>query len=104
MLNARLSSLVFWVMTVLLSGIAYRDIPAFFTSAAGVRWMMIWTLPAAWYIMSSKWEKNSAANLDKIKIMAANRAYPGFCSHEGRCSCRNEFFEAMEKHGINLYR
>lgn len=101
--NARLSSRVFWGMTILLSLIASRDIPAFFISSWGVRWMVIWTLPTAWYMMSSRWAKDAAADLDKIKITAVNRAYPGFCSHENLCSCRDEFFNTMEKHGINLY-
>jgi len=101
--KAGLSSIVFWGLTVILLGIACRDVGAFFASSLGVRLMTLWTLPAAWYIMNSRLAARAAQDLSKLKNTAFSRAYPGFCPHENPCGCRREFFDSMEKQGIDLY-
>lgn len=101
--NARISSIVFWSVTVILTIIASRDIPSFFTSNWGVFCLTFWTIPAAWYIMSSRWAEQAAGEFAQLKKTAADRSYPGFCSHETSCSCRDDFLREMEDQGINLY-
>lgn len=101
--NARVSTIVFWSVTVILTIIASRDIQSFFTSTWGVRCLTAWTLPVAWYIMSSRWAEKAAAEFAKLKRTAAERAYPGFCSHETGCTCREDFLKDMETQGIDLY-
>ena len=101
--KARLSSIIFWGLTVLLFGVACRDVAAFFASSLGVCLMTLWTLPAAWYIMNSRLAARAAQDLSKLKNTAFSRAYPGFCPHENPCGCRREFFDSMEKQGIDLY-
>ena len=101
--KARLSRIIFWGLTVVLAGAACRDVAAFFASSSGVRLMVLWTLPAAWYIMNSRLAARAAQDLSKLKNTAFSRAYPGFCPHENPCGCREEFFDKLERHGIDLY-
>jgi len=101
--KAGLSSIVFWGLTVILLGIACRDVGAFFASSLGVRLMTLWTLPAAWYIMTSQLANQAAQKFSKLQDMAVSRAHPGFCIHEHPCGCREEFFDKLERHGIDLY-
>ncbi|NLW44864.1 MAG: hypothetical protein GXY92_06735 [Syntrophomonadaceae bacterium] len=101
--KARLSSIVFWGLTVLLFGVACRDVASFFASSSGVRLMALWTLPAAWYIVSSRLAGQAAQDLSKLKNTAISRGYPGLCPHENPCGCRQDFFDKMEKQGIDLY-
>lgn len=100
--NAQISTLAFWGATVLLVGIAYRDIPSFFTSPWGFRWLAAWTIPAAWYMVSWRWAEKAAGEWRNTRKTVADRARPGFCSHENHCNCREEFLQTMETHRIDL--
>ncbi len=101
--KARLGSIIFWGLTVILIGIASRDVASFLASSSGVRLMTLWTLPAAWYIMTSRLASKAARDFAKIKNTAVSRGHPGICIHEHPCGCREEFFEKLEKQGIDLY-
>jgi hypothetical protein len=52
--------------------------------------------------MSSRWAEKAAGEFAQLKKTAADRAYPGFCSHETSCSCREDFLRDMENQGIDL--
>ena len=101
--NVMISSIVFWSATTVIAILLYRDTPVLFTSTWGVRCLTVWTIPAAWYIMSSKWAQNAAGDWKTIKKKAAEQAYPGFCAHETKCHCRESFLQNLESQGIDLY-
>jgi hypothetical protein len=101
--NAQVGTFVFWGATALLAGIAYRDLPSFFTSSWGLRCLALWTIPAAWYMVSWRWAGKAAGEWQSTRKTVADRARPGFCAHENHCSCREDFLQAMETHGIDLY-
>ncbi len=101
--NAQISSLVFWSTTLILVSIAYQDIPSFFSSSAGLRMLIIWTIPAAWYIVSWRFAQKIAGEWQRTKKTIAEYVRPGFCSHESHCNCREQFLQNMENRGIDLY-
>ena len=101
--NAQVSSFIFWGATATLAGIAYRDISTVFTSAWGTWGLLVWTLPAAWYVLSWRWAREAAEEWQRIRKSASDRARTAFCSHEESCSCRGDFLQAMEAKGIDLY-
>lgn len=94
---------MFWAATGVVILFMLSDVSACFQSKVGVGLLTAWTLPAGYYIWSSRRVKQTEAAWQHLKGLAAGKALTEFCGHDARCQCRQSFVRDLADRGIQLF-
>lgn len=95
--------LLFWAFTALAAIYVFQDVGSFFANANRAKILIWWSIPAAFFIFSSRRAEAAAGEWKDLKKAAIQKVNPEFCSHQSSCHCRQDFLQEMKEKGIDLY-